>query len=258
MRASGGPRRWPRGGLAGDGRDYPGVVSGGPADLERSSGVRRGTRSLAVALGLAAGLAGTPALAGGVYEYFGIGGVSGPAVPSCPGTPCEVVTETTGFQASIKGRHSSSVVGRAGLVTSWRIALSTPTAAEIAYFDKSTGAPPSAGLVVLRHTTGYHFRVVGASPIALLAPLFGRTTSFALKPKLRVRSGDILALSVPTWAPTLAVGLDAGTAWRSSRATGTCASLFSQTAVISMGAVTTSECVYATARLAYGVTVSVG
>jgi hypothetical protein len=227
-------------------------------DLERSDGVRRGSRSLAVAAVLAATLIGTPAVAAGVYEYFGLGGASGSAVPSCPGNPCAVVTETTGFQASIAGRHSSSVVGRAGHVTSWRIALSKPNAAEVAYFDESVGAPPSAGLVVLRHTTGYHFRVVGASPIVLLAALFGRTTKFALKHRLPVRAGDILAVTVPTWAPALAVGLDAGTAWRSSRATGTCSSLFSQTAVITGGAVTTSECVYATARLAYGVTVSVG
>jgi hypothetical protein len=193
-----------------------------------------------------------------VYEYFGLGAVAGTITPSCPGTPCEVVTETTGFQASIAGRHSTSVVGRAGRVSSWRIALSTPSAAEVAYFDKAVGAPPSAGLVVLRHTVGYHFRVVGASPLVLLEPLFGQTTKFVLKQQLAVRPGDILALTVPTWAPALAVGLGTGTAWRSSRPTGTCNNLFSQTAVITSGAVTTSECVYATARLAYGVTVAVG
>jgi hypothetical protein len=207
---------------------------------------------------LAATLAAGPACAGTAYEYFGLGGVSGSATPSCPGQPCEVVTETTGFQASITGHHLSSVVGQAGRVSSWRIALSTPNAAEVAYFDKTVGAPPSAGLVVLRHTTGYHFRVVGASPIVLLATLFGQTAKFALKQKLPVRSGDILALSVPTWAPALAVGLDSGTAWRASRPAGTCTNLFSQTAVIKDGGVTTSECVYATARLAYGVTVAVG
>jgi hypothetical protein len=214
--------------------------------------------SFAVASVLAATLAAGPAGAAAVYEYFGLGYVPGPVTPSCPGQPCEVVTETTGFQASIAGRHSTSVVGRAGRVTSWRIGLSMPSAAEAAYFDKAVGAPPSAGLVVLRHTVGYHFRVVGASPLVLLAPLFGRTTKFALKQKLPVRSGDILALTVPTWAPALAVGLDAGTAWRSSRPTGTCNNIFSQTAVITSGAVTTSECVYATGRLAYGVTVAVG
>jgi hypothetical protein len=215
-------------------------------------------RSFFVASVLAAWLAAGAAAAGGVYEYFGLGAVAGTVTPSCPGAPCNVVTETTGFQASIAGRHSTSVVGRAGLVTSWRIALATPNAAEVAYFNNAVGAPPSAALVVLRHTVGYHFRVVGASPIVLLAPLFGRTTKFVLKPKLPVRSGDILALSVPTWAPALAVGLGAGTAWRSSRPTGTCNSLFTQTAVISAGAVTTSECVYGTAQLAYGVTVAVG
>jgi hypothetical protein len=206
---------------------------------------------------LAAALSPGVAGAATAYEYFGLGAAPGPVVPSCPGKPCAVVTETTGFQASIGGRHSTSVVGRAGHVTSWRIALATPSPAETAYFDMSVGAPPSAGLVVLRHTVGYHFRVVGASLIVLLAPLFGRTTKLVLKPRLPVRPGDILALTVPTWAPALAVGLGAGTAWRSSRPAGTCSNLFSQTAVISPGAVTTSECVYATARLAYGVTVAV-
>jgi hypothetical protein len=189
-------------------------------------------------------------------EQFGIGGISGPAVPSCPGSPCLAITETTGFQASIGGHHLTMVVGSAGRVTSWSIALSTPTAAEVTYFDGAAHGAPRAGLVVLRHTTGYHFRVVAASPVVALTPYLGRTTKFNLARPLAVRSGDILALSVPTWAPALASGLAADTAWRASRPTGTCNSVFAETAVTGVGAVANSECVYPTARLAYGATLA--
>jgi hypothetical protein len=197
-------------------------------------------------------------VAGGAAEHFGLGGVSGSVAPSCPAAPCDVVTRTTGFQASIGGHHLTMVVGSAGRVTSWNIALSAPTAAEISYFDGAADGPASAGLVALRHTTGYHFRVIAASPIVALMPYFGRTTSFTLKRPLSVHSGDILALTVPTWAPALGLGLDSGTAWRASRPADACKKLFIQTAATSDGAVTTSECVYSTARLAYGATVSSG
>jgi hypothetical protein len=170
-----------------------------------------------------------------------------------------VVTETTGFQAAIGGHHLTMVVGQAGRVTSWSLALSAPTATQISYFNGAASGPARAGLVVLRHTTGYHFRAVEASPLITLEPYFGRTTTFALKQPLPIRSGDILALTVPTWAPALASTLGgAGTAWRSSRPNGACGKVFAQTAVTKVGESTTSECVYSSARLAYGATVSSG
>jgi hypothetical protein len=217
----------------------------------------RGTAVVAVCL-VVVGLAfAGPAVAGGVYSYLGLGGAGGPVAPSCPAAPCVVVTDTTGFQAAVAGRHLTMVVGRAGRVTSWSLALAAPSAVEVAYFDAAAHGPARAGLVVLRHTVDYKFRVIDASPIVTLAPYFGQPTKFVLSRPLPVRVGDIIGLTVPTWAPALATGLDPGTAWRASRPRGACNDLFNQTAATQFGVLANSECVYTTARLAYGATVSV-
>jgi hypothetical protein len=165
-----------------------------------------------------------------------------------------VVTATTGFQAAIAGRHNSMVASQAGRVTSWRIVLAGPTPEEIAYFDRMAHGSARAGLVVLRRVVDYRFRVIDAAPLVALAPSFGRTMTFILDRPLPVRTGDVLALSVPTWAPVLALGLDPGTGWRASRPRGACNDVFAPTAQTAFGALTTYECTYPGVGLTYGVT----
>ena len=45
---------------------------------------------------------------------------------------------------------------------------------------------------------------------------------FPLAKSIPVKKGWVVALTVPTWAPALAVGLGADTSWRASRGKGTC------------------------------------
>jgi hypothetical protein len=45
---------------------------------------------------------------------------------------------------------------------------------------------------------------------------------FPLDRTLTVRKGYLVALTVPSWAPALALGQDSGTLWRASRATNAC------------------------------------
>ena len=49
---------------------------------------------------------------------------------------------------------------------------------------------------------------------------FGRTVQFPLYTSLLVHKGYVVALTVPTWAPALAIGLDNRNAWRASRING--------------------------------------
>ena len=199
----------------------------------------------------------SPAGAAGLRLFgVGIGGAAGSVVPSCPGKPCVVVTAATGFQAAVAGHHSAMTVGRPGRVTSWRIVLAAPSAAQVAYFDQLTHGPSRAGLVVLRHVVDYGFRLIDSSPLVMLAPFFGRTMTFDLDRPLPVRAGDILALTVPTWAPALATGLDPDTGWRASRSRSACNDVITPTAQLAFGALTQYECVYTTVRLAYGATVT--
>ena len=73
---------------------------------------------------------------------------------------------------------------------------------------------------------------------------------------LAVLPGEVLGLSVPTWAPTLALGLSAGTAWRASRAHGDCGDVTTPTYEINPGGLGRFQCVYRSGRLTYGATVT--
>jgi hypothetical protein len=226
----------------------------------RTQGRRRSSsraRWLVVAVPVAVGLA--PAartLAAATLEHLGLAGSSASVAPSCPGAPCEAITATTGFQAAIAGRHEAMVVQRPGRVTSWSLALAALSPAQVAFFTRLAHGPPAAGLVILHQGTSYRFRVVDASPLVPLSGLLGQTKTFDLARPLAVAPGDVVALTVPTWAPALAVALDPATGWRASRARGTCANVFKPTAQVAKGALTKYECVYHTARLTYGATVA--
>jgi hypothetical protein len=214
-------------------------------------------RWLAVALPLAAvALLPVPRALAAALEHLGLAGSSSSVAPACPGTPCEVITATPGFQVAITGRHDAMVVQRPGRVTSWSIVLGAITPAQVAFFDRVAHGPAEAGLVILRQGAAYRYRVTDASPLVPLARYFGRTMTFDLVRPLRASPGDVVALAVPTWAPALAVALDAGTAWRASRPRGACTDLFTPTAQVVTGALTKYQCVYHTARLTYGATVA--
>lgn len=210
--------------------------------------------ALTLTAGGAALVAAGPAAA--ALEHLGLAGSSSSVAPSCPSSPCEAITATTGFQAAIAGAHNAMTVQKPGHVTSWSITLGAVNADQQAYFTKVAHGPARAGLVILRQGANYRYRVADAGPLVDLGQYFGRTTSFELTHPLPVTPGEIVALSVPTWAPALAVGLDKTTGWRASRDRAACADLFTPTAQTLPGALTKYLCVYRTARLTYGATVA--
>ena len=92
---------------------------------------------------------------------------------------------------------------------------------------------------------------MGQSNDVKAAPFFGGTTQFALSRALSVKKGDIIAVTVPTWAPMLALGLDETNSWRTSRPTGSCDDFTSQSALTTLKASAMFGCTYTTARLTY-------
>jgi hypothetical protein len=170
--------------------------------------------------------------------------------------PCQALTRTTGFQAAVGGTHNAMVVGHAGRVVSWTITLSKPDSDEISFFDKLAGGPSQAALVTLRQGSNYRFRVVGASPTIALTSLFGTTQVFTLAKPLPVVKGEVLGLSIPTWAPALALGQATETAWRASRTHGHCDDVTTATFVIRPGGIGQYQCVYRNGRLTYGATIA--
>ena len=64
----------------------------------------------------------------------------------------------------------------------------------------------------------------------------------------------MVALTVPTWAPALALGFGDNTSWRASRPKAGCKTTSSQTTQTAIGSAVQYYCLYQTARLTYSAT----
>jgi hypothetical protein len=199
--------------------------------------------------------------------------------PSCPGKivnnveviPCRVEGHMTGFQVKAGGIPDPYVAPFDGKIVAWSISLSRPsrndgktTTDEVAFFNEILGKPSQARIGVLRRVEGSkppEFTLVRQSPTQLLNPYFGRTPVFALEHPLTVLKGQVVALTVPTWAPMFAVNIDPENTWRGSRKPKHCSS----TADIQgghpqqgVGKKKVYGCYYSEARLLYSATVVKG
>jgi hypothetical protein len=137
--------------------------------------------------------------------------------PSCPDSPCLAVSRTTGYQTQLGAKGGSYKVRADGRIVAWTVNLGAPNGRQVAFFDQAFGKA-SAGITILR----------------------------------RGKKGDIVALTVPTWAPVLTQLLSDGSAWLASRPKGGCDNTDTQTAHVKTGA-TRYRCKY-TARLTYSAT----
>lgn len=179
--------------------------------------------------------------------------------PSCPSLPCQAVGSVTGFQVSNGQAQQPFRISRSGKIKSWTLTLAQPTNSQRNFFNGFFGTPPEARLAILRRIAGtdpprYNLRSQGS--IHVLSPYLGQTVKFGAN--LQVEKGDIVALTVPTWASGFAQGLSANNVWRASREPGKCTN---STDVRQgephqkVGTRATYGCKYSTARLLYTVTV---
>ncbi len=179
--------------------------------------------------------------------------------PSCPESPCQAIGSVTGFQVRTSQGQLSFRVRKSGKIKSWTLTLSQPTPSQRSFFNGFFGTPPEARLAILRRIAGtnpprYALRAQGS--IHVLSPYLGQTVKFGAS--LRVRAGDIIGLTVPTWAPAFAQGLSSNNAWRASREAGKCTNstdVRQGEPQLKVGKRAEYGCRYATARLLYTVTV---
>jgi hypothetical protein len=204
---------------------------------------------LTLAGGLAALLVATGTAQARIVE---IGNAAGTPGPTCPTSPCLAISRTTGYQTLVgdtKGPYRAPAGGR---IVAWTISLGAPNDQQVSFFDDAFG-PAKAGITVLRKGKKKLQRFnVGKSGIMKLAPYFGQVAQFPLHHTIRVHKGDIIGLTVPTWAPALSPLLSDGTAWLASRPRGGCDDTDTQTAHTELGP-TRYRCKYA-ARLTYSAT----
>ena len=211
-------------------------------------------RILSVAPALALVALVIPSVAGAVLAT-----VTDPADPtateSCPGTAtlaCTVVSRTTAIQEQVLDTRTPFKIATAGRVVGWQITLSAPAPSQIKFFDAREGGSSQAALAIIRQVKGLDYKLEYQSPIVHLTPYFGHTATFALPSSVAVTPGEVVALTVPTWAPALELNAGRKTAWRASRGPGRCLDVTSQTAQSFAGGVAEYYCIYRTALIAYG------
>jgi hypothetical protein len=179
-----------------------------------------------------------------------------PTVPSCPTPSCLAVSRTTGFQVKVESSNNVEAAPRAGSIVAWTISLGKPNATQVKFFNANEGGPASAGIAILRaqKKPKLTYKLIAQSPVVQLEKYFGKTAQFPLASTIPVKKGDIVALTVPTWAPSLALGFGKATSWRASRGKGKCTTTGTQTADTQVGSNVQYYCLYQTARLTYSAT----
>jgi hypothetical protein len=213
--------------------------------------MRRLLKAALATVGLALAL---PATAPATLTEVGIIQNTTPAtVPSCPSSPCLAVSRTTGFQVKVGTVRNPLSAPKAGSVVAWTISLGKPSASQIKFFNTNEGGAAEAGIAIVRAQTKPRltYKLIAVSPAVKLEKYFGKTVQFPLAATIPVRKGDIIALNVPTWAPSLALGFGNDTSWRASRQKKGCSTTSSQSTQTVVGSSVQYYCLYQTARLTY-------
>lgn len=182
--------------------------------------------------------------------------------PSCPDLPCQAVGSVTGFQVNNGQTRLPFTVPHNGTIKAWTLTLAQPTNSQRTFFNGFFGTPPQARLAILRRVPGttpprYNLRRQGS--VKVLSPYLGQTVKFSAD--LKVEKGDIVGLTVPTWAPTFAQDLTTTNVWRASREEGACKNATDIRQGEPQEKVNTRRtygCKYTTARLLYTATLVEG
>jgi hypothetical protein len=194
---------------------------------------------------------------------------------SCPGkivnnveiTPCRVEGHVSGFQSIADGVPRPYEAPFDGKIVAWTITLAKPstvetetTTDEVGFFNDFLGTPSQARIGILRpieDTKPPKYKLVRQSPVEILNPYFGSTPVFALDHPLTVLQGQVVALTIPTWAPMFAFNVSAENTWRGSRLPEKCSSkedIQNGNPQQGVGKIKTYGCYYSNARLLYTAT----
>lgn len=176
-----------------------------------------------VALGIHVGNAG--AVAAGV-----LGGERQGTEPTCPKGACQATGSVSGFQMSLEGQRGLFKVPSDGRLVAWSIELANPDKVSQDFFEtnltrKGYGGDPYARVGVLKRVGGEgpnNFKLAKQTPAVNLSDELGRTPIFTLGKTLKLKKGELIALSVPTWASNFVAGDSTQAQWRASRGADEC------------------------------------
>ncbi len=194
--------------------------------------------------------------------------------PACPTgvSPSQcfiILTRTTAIQATSDGAVYPTTVRQDGWVVAFTVGLSrlsTNPATEKNYLhvlDQAYGGTPQMALTVLTPGRNHKYTVAAQSATFHLIPFLGSVLneplslppSFTQFTALKVHKGDVLALTIPTWAPVLSYNLNASKfAYRQSRKANCKHAAGGQTAQLTVGSSTQYLCTYGGTRVEYSAT----
>ena len=232
---------------------------------------------LAALIGAASTLAGTALLLPGAASaaVVSIGQTKTPlTAPACPkNTPaanCNIVLErTTAIQSKSDGVVNPAVIRSDGWIVAFTVGISrlssnNKTVHKLLHgLDTSYGGTPQLALTVLKPGSKGTYTVQAQSGTYHLIPFLGKVLTeplslpnkFSAFTALRVKKGDVLALTVPTWAPVLTYNLTAGKfAYAQSRTNDCAHAAGSQTAQLKVGSRKKYGCSYTGTRVQYSAT----
>jgi hypothetical protein len=217
-------------------------------------------------------LALTPA--GASAKIIELGQTSPITAPSCPKgvapSQCFIIlTRTTAVQSVGDGVKYPTTVKQDGWIVAFTAGLSklsSDSTTEKKYLhllDQAYGGTPQLALTVLRPGPRNRYTVAAVSQTFHLIPFLGQVLqeplslppSFTQFTALPVKKGDVIGLSVPTWAPVLSYNLNASKfAYRQSRMANCKNAAGTETAQMTVGAGTRYLCDYTGTRVQYSAT----
>jgi hypothetical protein len=214
---------------------------------------------ISLSIAVAAALACVPAASAKVVE-LGAGSTE-TATSKCPGDPCLALYKVTGYQGRSANLKNPFVIPSPGYITAFTIDLPQLSQEQIDFFQQNLGGSPQVQLSLLRvgktRKTRLNHRLLRQSEVFGVSSYFGSSPTFVLKEPMRVGTGTILGLTVPTWLPSLASDTAAGNWWRSSRPKDKCGdddSLSPPSAMEEIGEIVRFGCTYKKARLLFTAT----
>jgi hypothetical protein len=189
--------------------------------------------------------------------------------PTCPPgvqpKNCKIVlTQSTAIETLRDSIAYPTTVKKAGVIVAFTLGLSkldnnrTAARKDINFLDTSFGGTTRAAVSVLSPKgpkSARTWTVTAVSPVFHLQPYLGQVAQFPLPTALPVKPGDVVGLSVPTWAPVLTFLLTPSKfAYRQSRSTNCPNPASSNQAQLTVGATTAYGCNYPGTRVEYTVT----
>jgi hypothetical protein len=196
------------------------------------------------------------------------------ASPSCPTgvSPAQcfiILTRTTAIQTVTAGVINPTRVTSPGWIVAFTVGLSklsNVTKTELSYLhelDTAYGGTPQVALTVLKPGRKDKYTVEAQSGTYHLIPFLGQVLqeplslppSFTQLTALPVKPGDVIGLTVPTWAPVLSYNLNATKyAYRQSRTANCKNAAGTETAQTTIGSGVRYLCTYTGTRVEYSAT----